>query len=1005
MAAIGEISAIVGVLQAGFSLATTLHSYVGDYKDARDDIISLAAEIEATLNQVQALNDLVTTNKAAKSLDDSGLKQADACVTESDRLVKKIIKLLAKAGVSESPNRVVKLEDINVSRFTRAYWPIWYKPSVEVIKRQLDSLRIKILLARSCIEARSGSTAAVRSEASSRIVGLARSKQLAQIQLRRAKAAQAKTMSQANVAKPSSGRVRVEERKPAISFVDMPPPQRRSTNQSGLSMLSSEDGRDEDAIADKLREEFRQHIQQQEVERLVKEAAEKKAKELAVDQYKEEIKQKLLTLQQHADETKRHLEAVFGAALNGDQVKQYVQEQQAQEMKDELGQLLLQASVESNFRVTTSPLEDENSSSSPLVETRSRKGWFSRRGSTQRLQANNTASQAARLSTRPSSFNTASDLVYANLALTYSTFGGDVGTNECHPFDSSGIPHNPCGDHCDVDATMKIWAQVPRSAKDSALRCVNKHFGNKRWLLHSAYFRDQSTRGSRRLLQRALLGSVVSTGLINVLLTYSASIDDADSGRPKPGSGPIKDPPEKASTEEAPPPDGLTQPLADRLRTFLSREAAWTEGEVEQLMRFVRQSTKPSDDPFAKRAVDLSAEQPEYLREDTRVPSQAYPGRDYKPHTSYTPLPYRSNDHRLDNPYDRYDPRYPYLNTLGLGPYGSTPGGRYPYRTDILERDRSSYWDPPGSPPPPPPPPPKVYTVHRPPSPPFHRPSHAIPGKESVNSRYDWESKKAREDHDRRASQGEELIREELQREYELQQEREKNSKIEREIAELRIGMDGFAIRRRSGDRQPTARTTMRSRGPPVASSESYVRRGRPEITTASIPNGYRSSRKGGYHDRDTRGRNVYVERGDRRRRRSFSSSDSDSGSRFRKAQYSRNRRDRSRSRAEIIIRHRREASRSPSPSRVRFSSSPTRMHGTRDESPERKGFGHSSDAEPDVDAVQDSEAENSSEEDVVLSDDDLRNKMLVKYTGSSAANATAGAEVSPSVLLEDTHY
>ena len=39
---------------------------------------------------------------------------------------------------------------------------------------------------------------------------------------------------------------------------------------------------------------------------------------------------------------------------------------------------------------------------------------------------------------------------------------------------------------------------------------------------------------------------------------------------------------------------------------------------------------------------------------------------------------------------------------------------------------------------------------------------------------------------------------------------------------------------------------------------------------------------------------------------------------------------------------------------------------------------------DPNIDAAQDSSAEDSAEEDVVLSDGDLRNKMLVKYTGGS---------------------
>jgi hypothetical protein len=54
MAAIGEASAVIGVVQIGFSLARTLNTYIGDYKDSRDSIIGLAAELDATIIQVKS---------------------------------------------------------------------------------------------------------------------------------------------------------------------------------------------------------------------------------------------------------------------------------------------------------------------------------------------------------------------------------------------------------------------------------------------------------------------------------------------------------------------------------------------------------------------------------------------------------------------------------------------------------------------------------------------------------------------------------------------------------------------------------------------------------------------------------------------------------------------------------------------------------------------------------------------------------------------------------------
>ena len=152
MAGIGEASAIIGTIQVGFSLAKTLNSYVGAYKDATDDIVGLATQIDATLIQVEQLNKLCATSKTAKSLDDNVAKLAETCNSDSERTLKKLIHILAKAGVPNDLSCAVRPQDIDPSRFSRALWPLW-KPQVEVVKRELDSIRLEILLARSCIEA------------------------------------------------------------------------------------------------------------------------------------------------------------------------------------------------------------------------------------------------------------------------------------------------------------------------------------------------------------------------------------------------------------------------------------------------------------------------------------------------------------------------------------------------------------------------------------------------------------------------------------------------------------------------------------------------------------------------------------------------------------------------------------------------------------------------------------------------------------------------------------
>jgi hypothetical protein len=65
-AGIGEVSAVATFLQIGFSLATTLTTYIADVKDAPDEIAGLASEIDSTLRHVGELDLLLLENEKRK---------------------------------------------------------------------------------------------------------------------------------------------------------------------------------------------------------------------------------------------------------------------------------------------------------------------------------------------------------------------------------------------------------------------------------------------------------------------------------------------------------------------------------------------------------------------------------------------------------------------------------------------------------------------------------------------------------------------------------------------------------------------------------------------------------------------------------------------------------------------------------------------------------------------------------------------------------------------------
>ena len=154
MAGIGEASAIVGVLQVGLSLATALNTYISDVSDAGDDITSLVSDIEATLSQLSDLDKLIEKNETTKAWSEDGLKNAKKCVTDCEKIITKLRKLLKKSTASATSE--VNRDEIDVSKLEKALWP-FIKPQLEVRRRELQSIKQDIMIAYSSYMTQIGS--------------------------------------------------------------------------------------------------------------------------------------------------------------------------------------------------------------------------------------------------------------------------------------------------------------------------------------------------------------------------------------------------------------------------------------------------------------------------------------------------------------------------------------------------------------------------------------------------------------------------------------------------------------------------------------------------------------------------------------------------------------------------------------------------------------------------------------------------------------------------------
>jgi hypothetical protein len=336
MAGIGEASAVIGVVQIGFSLARTLSTYIGDYKDSRDSIISLAVQLESTILWVEDLNALIRSKEAAGSVSEASRKVAENAVTQSKRLIEKLVKLLTKADLPDDQDAIVNIKpgDINVRTLTKFYWPL-VKPQVDVVNLELQSMKTEILLARSCIQAQTGSTPAARAEGEESIIALTKSKLLARRLLKEAKAEEKRAAMSAQqpdyVPRPPSGR-------PSPRYPSGP--YRRGTYDS-----TSDDGKETDLMARDLRESILEDLQRKDAERKAKEKAEEAARKLAIEDYQKMVKEKLARLQQATDATQRRLKEIFGPHLDEKSVQKFLDEQQSGQMQDEFGETLLKIGV------------------------------------------------------------------------------------------------------------------------------------------------------------------------------------------------------------------------------------------------------------------------------------------------------------------------------------------------------------------------------------------------------------------------------------------------------------------------------------------------------------------------------------------------------------------------------------------------------------------------------------------------------------------------------------
>lgn len=143
MDVVGTASAVLGMLQVGFSLAKAIRETVKDFREAEDDLKSLAEEIESTLYLVSQLDKLVVDNKKTGIFNDGGLEELNRCLKNTEQIVEALVALLTKTGISHPPGTKIKAENLIVSRSNRKNW-LGQKSRVKEKQEELTKVRLEV---------------------------------------------------------------------------------------------------------------------------------------------------------------------------------------------------------------------------------------------------------------------------------------------------------------------------------------------------------------------------------------------------------------------------------------------------------------------------------------------------------------------------------------------------------------------------------------------------------------------------------------------------------------------------------------------------------------------------------------------------------------------------------------------------------------------------------------------------------------------------------------------
>lgn len=148
---------LVSIVSLGSKLATTLDTTLTAQRFPEDRLISLNADINATVGILRQLHDLVEADKQLQNsggqvtvLKDAGLQEIRRRAAQCEVLYRTIIAVITKAGMAGWKNNI-KTEEIDTSvlkatSISRDLHWTWLRPRIKKSVEQLEVIKMNLLL-------------------------------------------------------------------------------------------------------------------------------------------------------------------------------------------------------------------------------------------------------------------------------------------------------------------------------------------------------------------------------------------------------------------------------------------------------------------------------------------------------------------------------------------------------------------------------------------------------------------------------------------------------------------------------------------------------------------------------------------------------------------------------------------------------------------------------------------------------------------------------------------